>query len=490
VSDNPLATFAPLPDGAEQYPLEFIERNRVIKLRELDGSVDVGVAGQAGRELVDKLRIYHRKRIEVHPVEPSALSGYLGRKLGQKSLTEGGREPDRGNLPLDRIANDAPVVNLVNSICIEAIRSDASDIHVEAFSQGAVVRYRVDGVLATVLTIPPGQFQSVASRIKIMANLNILETRLPQDGRMSVDLAGTTYDFRVSIIPITRGESIVLRLLNRSSEELSLGGLGFTPDQLGLLREMLGTLHGLVVLSGPTGSGKTTTLNAMVKEIRTDALKIVTIEDPVEYVVDGVDQVQVNDQIGLTFEGVLRRVLRQDPDVIMVGEIRDLATAALAVRAALTGHLVLTTLHTNDSVEVIVRLRDMGIEPFLIASVLRACAAQRLVRRVCPACAQTRAPTAGERDIFSRHAVALTSVPEPKGCDQCRGTGYRGRTVVAEMYGGDRRFGELVAASAPHEKLLKHLHSGGYVPLFAEGLRKVAAGQTTLEELSREVDEP
>jgi type II secretory ATPase GspE/PulE/Tfp pilus assembly ATPase PilB-like protein len=293
-------------------------------------------------------------------------------------------------------------------------------------------------------------------------------------------------DLRVSIVPIVDGESIVLRLFNKKKRPLNLDQLGFDERELSLLRSMFQLTHGIILSTGPTGSGKTTSLNAMLREIRSDALKIITIEDPVEYVTDGIDQIQTNDRIGLTFDSILRRVLRQDPDVVMVGEIRDAVTAELAMRAALTGHLVFSTLHTKDSASVITRLKNMGVEPYLIAAVLKGSIAQRLVRKVCAACRREVTPSFHERELLAKHGLEAGPLFRGEGCRVCGGTGYHGRTGVFELFAADERIEEMISKDATESEIKSYLVSKkGMVPLVVAGLRKSLAGITTVSEIER-----
>lgn len=486
-----LESFLPLPDGDRQYPIEFIESRGAIKLKEDEDTVHVGLSESADDGVESVIRKYHRKRVVFCRIEQLSLSAYLGKRLAENGPTtedsagKGERLDER--LLLDKLANDAPIVNLVNSIFMDAIRAGASDIHIEASPDSARVRYRVDGALKTVRSIERERFAAVASRVKIMGNLNILERRLPQDGRITVSLGGQKTDLRVSIVPVAGGESIVLRILGRTSTLVALDDLGFEPDQLRTLRRLFTVPHGLLLVTGPTGCGKTTTLNAMIREIASDSLKIVTIEDPVEFVIDGVNQIQTNEQIKLGFDTILRRVLRQDPNVIMVGEIRDGATAELAVRAALTGHLVLSTLHTNDAASVIPRLANMGVERYLIASVLRGAVAQRLVRRSCPACAALRQATAPERRLFERAGVAVSGIRESSGCPECDGTGYRGRTLIAEAFATDPEVEEAVIRGDRASEIAELLRTKGMRTMIQDGLAKAAAGVTSLAEIGREI---
>ena len=491
-----LASFFPLPEGETQYPIEYIEANAAIKLREDDAVVFVGVSAPDDLPLREGLRNYHQKPVVFYHIDRTELSGYLGRRLaliestGQSGKAggpgrSGGAEEER--ILLDRLANDAPIVNLVNSLMIEGIRKGASDIHIERFAAEARVRYRIDGVLRTVAKIEREEFPGVSSRIKIMANLNIMERRLPQDGRISVHLAEDVYDVRVSIIPIASGESIVMRLFNTSGSPLALEEVGFEGEELGILKRLIGSPHGLVLATGPTGSGKTTTLNAAIRRLVSDGVKIITIEDPVEYRVEGVDQIQTNDAIGLSFDSLLRRVLRQDPNIIMVGEIRDSPTADIAVRAALTGHLVLSTLHTNDAVSVIPRLANMGVEPYLIGAVLRGAVSQRLVRTICHGCGRDAPPTREELAVLGRHGLSAERLRRGEGCDACGGTGFRGRTAVAEIFASDEEIESLIARRAEQAALSSYLASRGFQPLVRAGLLKAVRGITTVDEVEKAV---
>lgn len=484
-----IASFMPIPTGASQYPVEFIEARGAIKLAETGDKVTVGISEKADSETLDTIRNFHTSKVAFIRIASNELSSYLGNIMGELSDLESDAQGsgDGERLLLDKLANDAPTVNLVNSICIDGIRSGASDIHIEASPAGSRVRYRIDGTLRTVRTMDANRFPAVSSRVKIMSNLNILDRRHPQDGRMTVSVGNETVDLRVSIVPVTGGESIVLRILGKAIAPSSLEELGFDKDQLVTLRSLLKIPHGLVLVTGPTGSGKTTTLNAMIREIASESLKIITIEDPVEYIVDGVNQIQTNEQIDLGFDVLLRRVLRQDPNVIMVGEIRDKATAEIAVRAALTGHLVLSTLHTNDSVSVIPRLINMGIEPYLISSVLRGAIAQRLVRKLCADCSRKRKPMPEELRVLERASIPCKAIREPKGCDACGQTGFRGRIVVSEIFRNDEGLEDLITRNANIAEISKYLRKRGMKALATGALEKIANGQTTFREVEREI---
>jgi general secretion pathway protein E/type IV pilus assembly protein PilB len=484
-----MTEFYPLPEGPDQYPIEFIEAQGLIKLREEADRIIIGVTEKTTEEVRCILQNFHKKELSFHDIDPVELSAYLGNKMGEAAGWEKNNSPGAAEdrVLLDKLANDAPVINLVNSICIEGIRSGASDIHLEAEFEKLRVRYRLDGVLKTARIIESSRFPAISSRIKIMANLNILERRQPQDGRITVSVGNEAVDLRVSVVPAAGGESIVLRILGKKAAAVSVAELGFSPEQYKVLQELLRMPHGLILITGPTGSGKTTTLNAMLGEIVSDSLKIITIEDPVEFTVPGVTQIQINEGIGLRFDTLLRRVLRQDPNVIMIGEIRDSPTAEIALRAALTGHLVLSTLHTNDTASVIPRLINMGLEPYLVAAVLRGAAAQRLVRKICPRCKQPEAPRPEERRILDMAGLSAETLYRGTGCAACGFTGFSGRTIIAELFRGDPGLEERITGREKTSALSEYLKKRGMKTLLTRGLEIAAQGITTIEEVKREV---
>ncbi len=361
---------------------------------------------------------------------------------------------------------DAPVVRLINALLTQAVREQASDIHIEAFETRSLVRFRVDGVLRDVIEPQKAAHGVLVSRIKIMSRLDIAEKRLPQDGRITLRLAGRPIDVRVSTVPTAHGERVVMRLLDKQAGRLNLGGLGLPADTLSALRGLIGQPHGIFLVTGPTGSGKTTTLYSVLSELDTHAANIMTVEDPVEYELDGVGQIQVNPKIDLTFARALRSILRQDPDIVMIGEIRDLETAQIAVQASLTGHLVLATLHTNDAVGAVTRLVDMGIEPFLVASTLLGVLAQRLVRTLCGEC-HGRAQSAGAT------------------CAACGSTGFQGRTGIYELLTVDEALKGLIHDKAAEARIREVAVGQGLRTLYQDGLRVVAEGRTSMEEVLR-----
>ena len=379
--------------------------------------------------------------------------------------------------------DEAPIIRMVNALLTQAVREGASDVHVEAFEKSSVVRFRRDGMMRDVAEPHRALHAALVSRIKIMANLDIAEKRLPQDGRIALRLAGRQVDVRVSTLPTTHGERLVLRLLDKGGGQRSLDGLGMAADTAAPFARLLEQPHGILLVTGPTGSGKSTTLYAALQSMDAKRRNIVTVEDPVEYDLPGVGQIQVNSKIDLTFARALRAILRQDPNVIMIGEIRDLETAQIAVQASLTGHLVLATLHTNDAASAVTRLVDMGIEPFLLASTLRGVLAQRLLRRLCSACRVSEAATAADQELLGPFCPPqLFRAP---GCSACGHTGYAGRTGIYELIVIDEAMQRLIHTAAEESDLRAHAYREGSHSLRDDGLRLVADGSTSTEELLR-----
>ena len=387
------------------------------------------------------------------------------------------------------MAFEAPVIRLVNLLVENAIAAEASDIHIEPFEDTLRVRYRIDGILFDQESPPRRLRDAVTSRIKLMAEMNIAERRLPQDGRIRVSLHGRRVDIRVSTIPTVHGESIVMRLLDRASVFLPLEKLGFGSDTLKHFEALIQRPHGILLVTGPTGSGKTTTLYAALEKINSPDRKIVTVEDPVEYQLKGVNQIPVKPQIGLSFATGLRHIVRQDPDVILVGEIRDLETVEIAIQAALTGHMVFSTLHTNDAPGAIPRLQDMGAEPYLIASVLEGVLAQRLVRRICAACRAPEVPSAADIEALGVEAPPGVTLYRGRGCDECRGTGYRGRTAIYELFVITEDVRSLILRRASSREIRRLAVEGGMTTLRTDGWTRACEGVTTVEEVLRVTQE-
>ena len=386
------------------------------------------------------------------------------------------------------IANKAPIVKLVNKIFFQAVHSRASDIHIEPYEDNARVRFRVDGVLHDVFTLPKHQIAALLSRLKIMANLNIAERRLPQDGQSRIKIGRDLVDIRVSVIPTLGGERVMLRLLDKARGQLGLEQVGFSAEMINRFRNLINIPHGIILLTGPTGSGKTTTLYAALSELNCEERNILTVEDPIEYQLPGIGQMQVKPKINLTFANCFRHILRQDPDVIMIGEIRDLETAEIAIQASLTGHLVLSTLHTNDSASAVTRLIDMGIEPYLISSSVIAVMAQRLIRVVCPHCKSPYGPQEQMISLWSEKEKALLvrgQFYKGLGCENCLQTGYIGRTGIFELLFIDDDIKELTTKRAGSHVIKQVAVEKGMNTLREDGLRKALAGETTLEEVCR-----
>jgi general secretion pathway protein E len=390
--------------------------------------------------------------------------------------------PEAGDL-MDA-EDDAPIIRLINAILSQALRDQASDIHIETFEDRLSVRYRIDGVLAEVLSPKRMLAPLLVSRLKVMAKLDIAEKRVPQDGRISVKIAGHAVDIRMSTIPSAHGERVVLRLLDTAAGQLQLDQLNMNQQVQEAFRSHLHSPHGIILVTGPTGSGKTTTLYAGLSHINETSRNILTIEDPVEYMLPGVGQTQVNTKVDMTFARGLRAILRQDPDVVMVGEIRDLETGEIAVQASLTGHLVLSTLHTNTAVGAITRLKDMGIEPFLVSSSLLAVMSQRLVRLLCQECREGAAPTAAERELLHLGDDEAALLFQPRGCKKCNYTGYRGRTGIYELIEVDEQLRTMIYNGASEQEMLAHARKV-YPGIEADGRRRILAGETSIAEVMR-----
>lgn len=462
-----------------QYTDSFIKTTGAVKISDEPNAVTVAVKESKLRECIANLKNFHAgKEASFVSVSDTAFEEFVGSIL-EGNTPEEKHVKDVSGFVLEDVSTSS-VINIINAVFLEAVRSRASDIHIEPGTEEMLIRFRIDGVMKTVRTLRMELFSGIVGRIKIMANLNIMENRLPQDGHIQVTVENKKLDIRLSTVPVQNGESVVLRLFNTQEVAPELGRLGFSPEILGKLSLATGYPNGLVLITGPTGSGKTTTLHALLCTMDRKRLKIITIEDPVENSIPGINQIQVHEEIGLGFDSLLRRVLRQDPDVIMVGEIRDRETAELALRAALTGHLIFATLHTNDSISAVTRLENMGLEPYLVASVLRMCTAQRLVRKVCPYCSENVPVPAVLKKLGKEFSLPDGgTVREERGCEKCSYTGFSGRTVVSEIFMVDE---DAVKKISRQQELVKNMNSS----LAYDGVKKVFAGETTLSELKRE----
>lgn len=483
-----LSDFPQIYNLENQYSQEYISTNEVLLLEETSISITVAITENTESQIKDYLLKFHYpKKVYFVYIAKTELISYIGGNTKSSFIEENNSNLNYSDFTLDSIQPDAPIVNIINAIIIEAIRYKASDIHIEIHNSEIHIRYRLDGFLQTVKKLPIDIFPTLSSRIKIMAKLNIMEQRLPQDGRISVTVNDAPLDIRVSIIPVTSGESISLRLFSYNTDIPSLNELGLNNDCVKILTNSISFSNGLILVTGPTGSGKTTTLHSLINLLPKKELKVISLEDPVEQVIQDISQVQINESIGLTFENMLRRVLRHDPNVVMIGEIRDNATAELAIRAALTGHLILTTLHTNDSVSAITRLYDMGIEPYLLCGVLRCVEAQRLVRKLCINCSISRNPTKQEMKLFNKYSIQVNNIKQPIGCKFCHNTGFNGRIAISEHFVMNANIEKNILQKKRTSELSELLLKSGMKTLLIDGLEKVAQGITTLEELKREV---
>ncbi|WP_448587667.1 GspE/PulE family protein [Thermocrinis sp.] len=466
--------------------MDILKTYRIIPIEENETLVKLLAPRGYDEFLLEEIRFLSGKELDVVFMDEEEFAQELQKRLAQEEVLVENIEGEGERLKDLLLEEDkSPAVSFVNSTLIKAATLSASDIHIEPYQDASSVRFRLDGVLHDYMSIPPSLHESVVSRIKILANLNVAERRVPQDGKIRVKIGGKELDIRVSVVPTTFGERVVLRLLDRSSTMLTLEDLGLLPEDLEKVKRLAGKPYGIVLATGPTGSGKSTTLYAMILQIKSPERNIITIEDPPEYQVKGVSQIQVNPKVGLTFASGLRAILRQDPDVIMVGEIRDSETAEIAVHAALTGHLVLSTLHTNDAPSAIARLADLGIEPFLIASSLEGVIAQRLVRKVCPNCKVSYKPS--EEELRELALEGEHIFYRGVGCDACMGTGYRGRTGLFEVLELDEELKQLILKTQDANTIRKVAKEKGFRDMLEDGVRKVLMGITTPEELIRAI---
>src|SRR5216110_2506919 len=489
-------------DVISAVPRHIAKKYSVVPLYRHDDTVTVALSDPSDLDTLDSLRHLLNMEVEPRVASPDDIEEALGRYYGgaqENSVDKMIQDITEGEIQISTLADvsaaddgsvvdaDAPIIKLVNTIIVEAFRARASDIHLEPLAKTFRVRYRIDGMLHEMKSPPKRLQASIISRLKIQSNMSIAERRIPQDGRIQTAVGGKSIDLRVSCLPTNHGESIVMRILDKEGLRLGLPELGFFTDDQQTFERLIGLPDGILLVTGPTGSGKTTTLYSCLHFINRPDRKIITVEDPVEYLLAGINQVQVNEAVGLNFAMALRSILRQAPNVIMVGEIRDLETATIAINASLTGHLVFSTLHTNDAPSAVTRLIDIGVKPFLVASSTRCLMAQRLVRKVCKQCAAPQAPTEAEIRALGLDAATIqgSNFSKGKGCSNCSGTGYRGRFGIFEIFVIDDEARKLIYEKVPSSVLRARAREMGMRTLREDGIRKVQTGLTTSDEVIR-----
>ena len=484
-----LNQYAIEPDVLQLIPAELAKRAYIMPIRRDKNKLFIAMADPMDYFAIEEVRMATGCQIETS----IAAKDDLYRTITKYYDLQESMDAALSDIGISRTSEveqeitseDSPIVRLVNQMIASGVAQRASDIHFDPSETELKVRYRVDGILRTERSLPKHMQSVITARIKIMGNLNITESRVPQDGRIKTTINFKPVDIRLSTLPTVYGEKIVMRILDLSNAASDIDKLGFSSKNEDLFRKMIARPNGIVLITGPTGSGKSSTLYAALSHLNSEEVNIITVEDPVEYQLDGINQIQVKEEVGLTFAAGLRSILRQDPDIVMLGEIRDLETAQIAVRASLTGHLVLSTLHTNSAVESISRLQDMGIEPFLLSSSLVGIMAQRLVRRVCRDCGETKPATDREKEIFLEQGLVIENVRIGRGCPSCSGSGYRGRIAIHELLPIDRRIKELILKHASANELIDYMNEQGYYTLLQDGLLKVIEGHTSTEEILR-----
>ncbi len=478
----------------KKLPTRFARKFGVLPIGYRGEAVVVVTGDPLNTAIIDDVRMMLERPVMIAASPMSVITEAINRSYDRASTADQAMEDISSNViddtalnePVDLLdtEDEAPIIRLVNSLLFRAVKDRASDIHVEPYEKEVAVRFRIDGNLYDIMKIPKRLQNSVGSRIKLLGALNIAEKRLPQDGRIRIKIAGKDIDLRLSTVPTAHGERLVMRLLDKSSVVLELSALGFDPVMMKTMEELITKPFGIILVTGPTGSGKTTTLYACLSQINREDINIITVEDPIEYQLSGIGQIQVNEKVGLTFANGLRSILRQDPDVILIGEIRDRETAEIAVQASLTGHLVLSSIHTNDACSSISRLVDMGVEPFLVSTSLIGIVAQRLVRRVCQTCRQPHQATA---DQLSRLGIdkipSQATVYKAVGCAACFHTGYSGRIGIYELLPIDEELRSIILKTPDAVNLRQAAIARGFKPMRYDGLRKILQGQTTIEEV-------
>lgn len=477
------------PELTQLVPVAVAKRNSVMPIRRERNKLFIAMADPMDYFAIEEVRMATGCQIEPSIAAKDDLSRTISKYYDLQESMDAALS-DMGertaNMAQDEILDDdSPIVRLVNQIITNAVLQHASDIHFDPHETEFRVRYRIDGVLHNERSLPKNMQSVVTARIKIMSALNITENRVPQDGRLKLMVNFKPIDIRLSTLPTVFGEKIVMRILDLSNTTNEIDKLGFTDINRELFEKMIARPNGIVLITGPTGSGKSTTLYTALHKLNKEGVNVITVEDPVEYQLDGVNQIQVREEVGLTFATGLRSILRQDPDIIMIGEIRDIETAQIAVRASLTGHLVLSTLHTNSAAESISRLDDMGIEPFLLSSSLVGIVAQRLVRRVCRDCGGEEELTPGEKQYMADHGYHITHIRRGKGCPVCNQTGYRGRLAIHEVLPMNRHVRDMILSKKNATVINDYMLQQGYKTLLEDGLFKVTQGSTTIEEVIR-----
>jgi len=481
----------------QKLELDFIRRSSIVPVRVEGNILRVATSEPTNIFGLEDVRRQTGMEVRAHVCPPEDITAVceafreepvecvLDDIISDMTEVEVVQDKEEGGEDLERMAGQSPIIKFVNYLISNAVREGASDIHIEPKEKETKIRYRIDGVLFETTQAPPKMHPAIVSRIKIMANLDISERRLPQDGKVSAMVGGRAIDLRISILPTNHGEKTVIRILDSKSITRGLEHVGMEPDICRVFKEQVALPHGILLVTGPTGSGKSTTLYSALGEMDGQRLNISTVEDPVEYELASCNQVQVNEKTGLTFAAALRSLLRQDPDIIMVGEIRDNETARIAVQAALTGHLVLSTLHTNDAATSVTRLVNIGIEPYLIAASLNAAVAQRLVRRVCPKCKQPSKVPDRMRKYLEKTGIKASEIVHGAGCDACRGSGYVGRAGIFELLVIDDRFRDMIHTDTSVSNMRRAFRQSGRDTLFDDGMQKVRQGITTIEEVLR-----
>ena len=496
-------TSATIPkEMAHQFPRSLAEKYQILPVSERSGYLSIAISDPLNFPAIDAVRMASHKKIipmlAASEAITRAIANLYGSESAEKALEdlkqnaeEEEQDPLQNMMAANVIGADsenaAPTIRLVNSFLEYAVSQNCSDIHMEPREAAMVVRMRIDGVLRQVFTVPRSIQSAVIARVKVMGNMDIAEHRIPLDGRSNVRVSGKDVDLRISTLPTIYGEKVVIRLLNKSSALLNTRGIGLQGKNLEKFNALLNNANGVILLVGPTGSGKSTSMYTMIGRLNTEQVNLVTLEDPVEYNFDGVNQVQINDKTGMTFASGLRAILRQDPDIIAVGEIRDGETADIAMRAAITGHLVLSTLHTNDAPSTLARLLDMGVERYLIASAMKGIISQRLVRRICPNCREEYLATPEEQQMLRLPVVPGRKFYRGKGCHMCFGTGYRGRTAVFEILTLNGKIKQAIADNVPHSQLMQTIEESDFEPLIEDCVRLVLDGTTTVSEAYRTV---